>query len=237
MGRARAGVQVAIIINTVAIVAIFGHTFCEPLVFAIAEHVINEVLGVLEHVASGGGKGERCVGGWFENPCRAVSVDVLIPVPVPTTASSSVAFTLYLQPLFRYGSADLSLGAWGFAFRKTVQAEVRFTACNSSFFSTKSDATNTVITQTKLVEKLAAKTELPKTEVLAILRALAETVNEEVLINGVDVRIAKLGTFKRKELLARKGRNPKTGEELDIMPKNSVKFMASSSLKESPSTA
>ncbi|KAJ1433307.1 bacterial DNA-binding protein-domain-containing protein [Ochromonadaceae sp. CCMP2298] len=125
----------------------------------------------------------------------------------------------------------------GSPFARLSRTEVRFTACNSSFFSTKSDATNTVITQTKLVEKLAAKTELPKTEVLAILRALAETVNEEVLINGVDVRIAKLGTFKRKELLARKGRNPKTGEELDIMPKNSVKFMASSSLKESPSTA
>jgi nucleoid DNA-binding protein len=90
----------------------------------------------------------------------------------------------------------------------------------------------TLISQSKLVEKLSAKTDVGKTEVLSILRALTETINEEVLVKGCDIRIAKLGTFKRKEMAARGGRNPKTGEELQIVAKNSVKFMASSSLRQ-----
>ena len=39
------------------------------------------------------------------------------------------------------------------------------------------------------------------------------------------------GTFKAVERKARKGRNPQTGEEVDIPAKNAVKFVPSAALK------
>lgn len=41
---------------------------------------------------------------------------------------------------------------------------------------------------------------------------------------GDEVRIHEFGTFSLKETPARKGRNPQTGEAIDIAASNSVKF-------------
>lgn len=52
---------------------------------------------------------------------------------------------------------------------------------------------------------------------------------------GEDVTFVGFGSFKRKERGARKGRNPKTGAELNIPAKKAVSFTAGKSLKEAVS--
>jgi len=48
---------------------------------------------------------------------------------------------------------------------------------------------------------------------------------EKVMLSG-------LGTLSVTKLAARKGRNPKTGEEIEIAARNKVKFSASKDLKD-----
>lgn len=50
-------------------------------------------------------------------------------------------------------------------------------------------------------------------------------------MNGSEIRLRDFGTFKQKNTLPRKGRNPRTGETLQILGSSSVTFSASPSLK------
>lgn len=54
----------------------------------------------------------------------------------------------------------------------------------------------------------------------------------EALTNGESYSHDKFGTFKLVTRAPRKGRNPKTGEVIEIKAKNTVKFVVSSYLKE-----
>ena len=53
----------------------------------------------------------------------------------------------------------------------------------------------------------------------------------EALTNADHYNQDNFGTFKAVERKARKGRNPQTGEEVDIPAKNAVKFVPSAALK------
>ena len=53
---------------------------------------------------------------------------------------------------------------------------------------------------------------------------------EEVLVKGEEVNFTGWGKFEVKETAARVGRNPKTGEELQILAKKVVKFKAGKGL-------
>ena len=53
----------------------------------------------------------------------------------------------------------------------------------------------------------------------------------QVLDNGNDLRVKNLGTFKQKATAARTGRNPKTGEELQIKAITTIAFSVASNLK------
>lgn len=55
----------------------------------------------------------------------------------------------------------------------------------------------------------------------------------KALADGEKIAIAGFGTFDIKERAARKGRNPQTGEEIDIAASKSVHFKAGKALKES----
>lgn len=50
----------------------------------------------------------------------------------------------------------------------------------------------------------------------------------QVLENGSDLCVKNLGTFKQKATAARTGRNPKTGEVLQVMAITTVTFSATS---------
>ena len=82
-----------------------------------------------------------------------------------------------------------------------------------------------------LLEKLKNKTNFKKKDIEIVLTALTDIIKEDVLINGSEIRLRDFGTFKQKNTLPRKGRNPRTGETLQILGSSSVTFSASSSLK------
>ncbi|MFC2091448.1 HU family DNA-binding protein [Elusimicrobiota bacterium] len=63
-----------------------------------------------------------------------------------------------------------------------------------------------------------------KTEAKESVEMLINTI-KHALINGERVTISDFGTFYVKFRKARKGRNPKTGEIIDIAPQKVVKFI------------
>ena len=87
------------------------------------------------------------------------------------------------------------------------------------------------MTKQQLIEKVAAKTELKKTEIEvavdSVLDLIAETLrsNERVEIRG-------FGSFAVKERKERQGRNPRTGETITIPAKRDASFKPGKELTE-----
>ncbi|HCW93255.1 MAG TPA: integration host factor, partial [Flexistipes sinusarabici] len=67
----------------------------------------------------------------------------------------------------------------------------------------------------ELIEKMADKAGLKKTEAEKALKAFEESV-VDTLKNGDKVTLVGFGTFAVSERKARKGRNPQTGQEINI---------------------
>jgi nucleoid DNA-binding protein len=86
------------------------------------------------------------------------------------------------------------------------------------------------MTKNELIAALATQTELPKTKVSVVIDALVDTVTAK-LIEGDEVVINGLGTFKVKERAERNGRNPATGEAIVIQACNVASFQVSATLK------
>ena len=83
----------------------------------------------------------------------------------------------------------------------------------------------------ELITSMSEKTELTKKDVESVLNAFIEAV-EESLEDGEKVQLTGFGTFEPRERKARIGRNPKTGEEIQI-PKTIVPaFKVSKTFKE-----
>ncbi len=89
------------------------------------------------------------------------------------------------------------------------------------------------MTKADLVEQVAEKTGLTRTDVAATVDTFLDAVRHS-LENGKNIEIRGFGTFKikpRKARKARKGRNPKTGETIQIPVGRKVSFKPSFSLK------
>lgn len=84
----------------------------------------------------------------------------------------------------------------------------------------------------ELIDAVAAETVQTKSTVNAVLNALLDTIANQ-LEKGKAVQLVGFGTFKVGERAERKGRNPKTGEELTIPAAKVVKFSAGKALKDS----
>ncbi len=87
------------------------------------------------------------------------------------------------------------------------------------------------MTKSQLVEKLADATGLSKQEANRVLEALVEIVVNAVK-TGDPVKIPGLGTFKKRVTKARTGRNPQTGEEIQIPARTKAAFTVAKSFKE-----
>ena len=85
------------------------------------------------------------------------------------------------------------------------------------------------LTKTELIAHLALKTDVPKTKVKEILSVLTETAYKQAKIGFTIPGIGKLIVVKRK---ARMGRNPRTGEAIQIPAKRVVKFRVSKVCKD-----
>lgn len=87
------------------------------------------------------------------------------------------------------------------------------------------------MTKSQLVERLAEATGLSKQEANRVLEALVEIVVNAVK-GGDPVKIPGLGTFKKRVTKARTGRNPQTGEEIQIPARTKAAFTVAKSFKE-----
>ena len=85
--------------------------------------------------------------------------------------------------------------------------------------------------KSELVAHIATSAGLTKAQATAALQAF-ETSVIDTLANGGEVTLIGFGTFKVTDRAARTGRNPKTGEELQISASKVPTFKAGKALKE-----
>ncbi len=86
--------------------------------------------------------------------------------------------------------------------------------------------------KTELIAAIAEQADLSKEQASHALTAFQNVITE-ALVKGDDIAMVGFGTFGLKERAARKGRNPQTGEELDIPASRVPHFKAGKALKES----
>lgn len=87
--------------------------------------------------------------------------------------------------------------------------------------------------KSQLIEKMAHEAEISKSAATKALDAFMASIAESVLKNGDDVSLVGFGTFKVANRSARTGRNPQTGEKIEIKASRSVSFKPGKALKES----
>ena len=84
-------------------------------------------------------------------------------------------------------------------------------------------ANENVMGKEALVSAIAEKTGISKKDAKAAVEALTATVVESVK-ECKEIRLIGFGTFKKAHRDARKGRNPQTGEEIQIAASDSLAF-------------
>ncbi|MFC1622941.1 HU family DNA-binding protein [Patescibacteria group bacterium] len=82
-----------------------------------------------------------------------------------------------------------------------------------------------------LVDSIANTTGLSKKDVASVIEALTDKITEE-LKQGKKVTLTGFGVFKTSDRAARVGRNPQTGESIQIPAMTVPKFTAGKALKE-----
>ena len=85
--------------------------------------------------------------------------------------------------------------------------------------------------KTELIAAIAEQAELSKKDTEKALKALVDIVGEE-LKKGEKVQLVGFGTFEVRQRAARKGRNPRTKEEIKIPACKAPAFKAGKALKE-----
>ena len=85
--------------------------------------------------------------------------------------------------------------------------------------------------KTELVAAMAEQTNLSKKDAEDALKAFIDVVSEE-LKKGEKVQLVGFGTFEVSERAAREGRNPQTGETMEIKASKTPKFKAGKALKD-----
>jgi len=88
------------------------------------------------------------------------------------------------------------------------------------------------VNKAELISVMAEKSGMTKKDSEKALNAFVESV-EEALVKGDKVQLVGFGTFEVRERSARKGRNPQTGEEIDIPAASVPAFKAGKALKDS----
>jgi integration host factor subunit alpha len=87
------------------------------------------------------------------------------------------------------------------------------------------------MTKADLADRLYEKIGLPKKEATAIVETLFDSM-KHILAEGESIKITGFGTFLVRKKNARKGRNPKTGMELEIEQRKVVTFKPSLQFKD-----
>ncbi|OUQ87419.1 DNA-binding protein [Brevibacillus brevis] len=85
--------------------------------------------------------------------------------------------------------------------------------------------------KTELIAKVAETTELTKKDSTKAVDAMLEAI-ADALKAGDKVSLVGFGNFEVRERAARKGRNPQTGEEIEIAASKMPAFKAGKELKD-----
>jgi len=83
----------------------------------------------------------------------------------------------------------------------------------------------------ELIAQVAEKSDMTKKDAEKAVSAVLAAI-EEALARGDKVQLVGFGTFEVRERAARKGRNPQTGEEIEIAAARVPVFKAGKSLRE-----
>lgn len=83
----------------------------------------------------------------------------------------------------------------------------------------------------ELVQAIAKETGYTQEVVNNVIDAMQPVIVEACVENGDEVNLPELGKFKRQVFTARTGRNPLTGEALEIPESHTVGFKASTKVK------
>lgn len=82
-----------------------------------------------------------------------------------------------------------------------------------------------------LIKAVKESTGLQKKDVETVTESIFATITQ-ALKNGDQVKIAGFGAFEVRDRAGRKGRNPQTGEEIDIPASKAPAFKAGKALKD-----
>ncbi len=83
----------------------------------------------------------------------------------------------------------------------------------------------------ELAAVVADKTGLPRVKAIAAVEAVFDTISDR-LRGGQEVRLVGFGAFVVADRKAAKGRDPRTGAEIDIPEGRSVRFRAGKGLRD-----
>ena len=85
--------------------------------------------------------------------------------------------------------------------------------------------------KTELIAAIAAKAELSKKDAEKALNAAIDSITA-ALVEGDKVQLVGFGSFETKTREARTGRNPRTGEDIQIAASRTPAFKAGKALKD-----
>ena len=100
-----------------------------------------------------------------------------------------------------------------------------------SFYGNTNIEEDLSMNKTELVSAMAEKSELSKKDAEKALKAFIDVVTEE-LKKDEKIQLVGFGTFEVSERAAREGRNPLTGEKMQIKASKAPKFKAGKALKD-----
>ena len=87
------------------------------------------------------------------------------------------------------------------------------------------------MTKEELVNHVAATTDLPRSQAATVVKLFVQCITE-ALAQGDKVEVRGFGSFRLRKREPRKGRNPKTGDKVDVPPKKVPYFKPGKELKE-----
>ena len=88
-------------------------------------------------------------------------------------------------------------------------------------------------TKKELIDSIAKRTGVKKSDAELVLNATLAEIERSLLLAGQPVIFHGFGTFELKKRDARTGRNPRTGEPVEIAASTTVAFKPAKALKDS----
>lgn len=88
------------------------------------------------------------------------------------------------------------------------------------------------MTKADIVEKVYEGVGFPKRESYEIVESAFDLIREELSKGGGKVKVAGFGNFTVREKRSRRGRNPQTGEEIEIPARKVLTFKPSNVIRD-----